>query len=237
MLIPAAGNITPENRQLIGIDLTGQLAIHHFVQMTQEAETGNVGTAVDVILLAALGSILVEAGHGFDGLVHGFLSSLTHTVSGTDDANTQFLGDDQLVTGMAAIVGVDLVRVNSTHDRQTVLNIHIVDRVTANQHTAGFDDFLTAAAEDLTQHIDIPALGETDDIHGSLYFTAHGINVAEGVGGSDLAEGIGIIHHGREEVHSLNDTDIIRHFINSCIVGTVEADQQIGVILALGQLA
>ena len=50
-------------------------------------------------------------------------------------------------------------------------------------------------------------------------------------------ESIGIFHHGREEVHGLDDTNIIGNFINSCVIGAVEANQQIGIKLALRQLA
>ena len=207
------------------------------MQVAQEAETGNIGAAVNIILLAAFCGVLVQTGHGFNGSIHGFLGSLAHTMGSADDANTQLLGDDQLVTGVTTVVGVDPVGANGAHDGQAVLDVHIIDGVTADQNAAGFDNLFGATTQNLAQHVDIPALGEADDVHCGLDFTAHCIYVAEGVGGSNLAEGIGIIHHGGEEVNSLDDTDVIGDFIYGCVIGTVKADQQVGIILALGQLA
>ena len=107
----------------------------------------------------------------------------------------------------------------------------------AHQHAAGLNDHLTAAPEDFSQHIDVPALGEADDIHGGFYLTAHGVHIAQGIGSSDLTKEVRILHHRREEVHRLHHGDFIADFINRCVIGTVKADEQIGIRLALGQLA
>ena len=138
---------------------------------------------------------------------------------------------------MTAIIGVNLVGMDSSHDRQTILDIHIIDGMAANQNTAGLDDHLGATAENFTKHVDVPALGEADDIHGSLDFTAHGINVTQGIGGCNFTEDVGVIHHGGEKVNGLNDTNVVGNFIYGSIVGAVKTDQKIGIKLALGQLA
>jgi hypothetical protein len=60
-----------------------------------------------------------------------------------------------------------------------------------------------AAAQDLAhgrwrQGVD----GEADDGQRRLRHAAHGVDVADGVGGRDLAERVGVVHAGREDIHS-----------------------------------
>ena len=58
---------------------------------------------------------------------------------------------------------------------------------------------------------------------------AHGVDVAESVGGGDLAELEGIVDDGREEVDSLNDSEIGREAVNGRVVAGFEADDAIGI--------
>ena len=126
---------------------------------------------------------------------------------------------------------------NNAHDGQAVLHIHIVDGVAAHQHAAGLNDLLRAAPHDLPQNVQIPALGEADNIHGGFHLAAHGVDITEGIGGRNLTEGVGILHHGREEVQGLDNAGFIIDFIDSSVIRAVKADQQIRIGIALGQLA
>ncbi len=54
--------------------------------------------------------------------------------------------------------------------------------------------------------------------------SAHGIDVAQRIGGGDLAEGVGIVHHGSEEVHGLDQREVGSDFVDAGVVGVIEAD-------------
>ena len=61
--------------------------------------------------------------------------------------------------------------------------------------------------------------------------SAHGVDVAEGVGGGDLAEGVGVVHDGGEEIYGLDERQVRVELIHSGVVGVVEADQDVRVVL------
>ena len=60
---------------------------------------------------------------------------------------------------------------------------------------------------------------------------AHGVNVAESVRRGDLPEDVRVVDDGREEIDRLDQRLIGRDLIHSGVVGVVEADQNIGVVL------
>ena len=76
-------------------------------------------------------------------------------------------------------------------------------------------------------------LGNAQQVQSQLGLAAHGIHVGQGVGSGDLAEKPGIIHHGREEVHSLDQGQVIGNLVNGSIIALVEANQQVGIIVDL----
>ena len=96
--------------------------------------------------------------------------------------------------------------------------------------------FFGAAAQDLTEDVQIHALGEADEVQCSLYLAAHGVDVTEGVCRRDLAEGVGVIHHRWEEVHRLHQRDVVGDAVDSRIVPAVVAHEKVGVFLTPGQL-
>lgn len=52
----------------------------------------------------------------------------------------------------------------------------------------------------------------------------------------DLAEGVGVVHHRREEVHRLHQRDVVGDAVDSRIVPAVVAHEKVGVFLTPGQL-
>ena len=53
-----------------------------------------------------------------------------------------------------------------------------------------------------------------------------GVNVAESVCRRDLAEGVGVIHHWREEVHRLHQRDVVGDAVDGRIVPAVVAHEK-----------
>ncbi len=61
--------------------------------------------------------------------------------------------------------------------------------------------------------------------------SAHGVNVAQGIGGRDLAEGVRVVDDGREEIHGLHQRLRGRNFVHSGVVGCIKANQNVRVML------
>ena len=68
-------------------------------------------------------------------------------------------------------------------------------------------------------------------IQGQLWLSAHGVDVAEGVGGGDLPEQVGVVGNGREEIHRLHQGQLIGDFVDRGVVALIKPHQQIGVLV------
>ena len=60
---------------------------------------------------------------------------------------------------------------------------------------------------------------------------AHGIHIAQRIGGGDLAEDVRIVDDGGEEVDRLDERQLRRELIHAGVVGCVKADEHIGIML------
>ena len=74
-----------------------------------------------------------------------------------------------------------------------------------------------------------------DQIEAGDGSSAHGIDVTDGIGCCNLAEGVGIVHRRRDEVCGGDQGDFIREAVDARIITGVKADKKIG-ILVLRQL-
>ena len=106
----------------------------------------------------------------------------------------------------------------------------------ARKASARFGYLLGSAAQNFAQNVQIHALWEADKVQCSLHLAAHGIDVAQGVGRCDLAEGIGVVHHRRKKIHCLHQCHIICYAVYSRIIPAVVPDQKVRVSCAARQL-
>ena len=227
---------TRQNRHSAAVDTAGQPPAHHLVEVAEEAEPGHIRGRVNIIASTYLGGRLVQGRHGGHGSVHGAGGSFVHAVGRADEAHTQRLGEDELVAGLSRIIGSEAAGVHETGDGQAVLYTGVGDGVASREDAPRLGHFFCAAAQDLTEDVQIHALGEADEVQCSLHLAAHGVNVAESVCRRDLAEGVGVIHHRREEVHRLHQRDVVGDAVDSRIVPAVVAHEKVGVFLTPGQL-
>ena len=102
--------------------------------------------------------------------------------------------------------------------------------------SARFGHLLGSAAQNLAQNVQIHALREADKVQCSLHLATHGIDIAQGVGRCNLAEGIGVVHHRREKIHCLHQRNIICYAVHGGIIPAVVAHQQARVSCTARQL-
>ena len=165
-------------RHLLRLYPTGQLSVHHLMEMTQEAKARHIGTSVNVVSSSYLRGCFIQGGHGFDGFRHGLFRGLPHPVRRADDAHAQLLRKNQSVSGTSAIVGPDSIRVYQAHDRQAVFHIGIVDGMASRQDASGLQHLFRSAPHDFSQDIQIRRLRKADDIQRGFHVATHGVDIA-----------------------------------------------------------
>ena len=131
---------------------------------------------------------------------------------------------------MGRAVQADLVRTGKARHGKAVFRFGIADGMAAGDDNAGLCRLRIAAAEHLAHGLVRHLRRDRHDIQRELRLRAHGVNIADGVRRSDLAEHKGIVHDRREKVQRLHKHEIVRDFINAGVVARIVADEQALVI-------
>ena len=126
--------------------------------------------------------------------------------------------------------------IDEAGDGISELGFFVADAVAADHRALGLHHFRKAAGQDLLQHFEVAVGRETNVSQRGDGTAAHGVDVAQGVGGGDLAESVGVVHDGREEIDGLHQRGVGRDPVDAGVVGVIEADQNVGIVLA-GQFA
>jgi hypothetical protein len=72
--------------------------------------------------------------------------------------------------------------------------------------------------QDAREDVRIQRLREGGDVEREQHLAAHRVDVAQGVGGGDGAEGVRIVDDRRKEIQRLDDRDVVREAIDSSVV-------------------
>ncbi len=143
---------------------------------------------------------------------------------------SDWLGKYHDIAGLGAGFKCQFFRVDYTGNRKPVFKFLIFHTVSPQQNYLCLFELVQSAAQYLPQDRDIHRFnGETNQIHGCDGFTAHGIHIAEGIGGSYLPESVGVVNDRGKEIDGLDDGQIIGYFIYPGIVGAFQPDYQVRV--------
>ncbi len=111
---------------------------------------------------------------------------------------------------------------DKTGDRQAVFQFFTLHAVPPDQHDIGLFQLIQTALNDLSQYGNIHLLkGKANQIHGRFRNSAHGIDIAQGIGSRNLAECIRVIDYRCKKIYRLDDGLIVGNLINAGIVRTV----------------
>ncbi|MCU1255963.1 MAG: hypothetical protein JWM83_2262, partial [Candidatus Angelobacter sp.] len=97
--------------------------------------------------------------------------------------------------------------------------------------TSGFHHLGKAAGKNLLQDVEIAFIGKADDGQRGQRASAHGVNIAQGIGGRDLAESEWVVNDRGEKIHGLDERLCGGNLIHSGVVGCIKANQHVRVIL------
>ena len=199
--------------------------------MAHQTEPRHVGAGVDFALHEHVPRVFIELRHDADhGLFVGF-GKQTGFRRRRQDAGAQGLRQNEDVAGLCAAVAVELFRVDVTRYGKAVFRLFVQDRVTARQHRPGLVYLIVAAPQDLPGHVLGKVPGDAHHVHAGLRRSAHGVDVGQGVGCRHLAEGVGVIHDGREEIHRLHEGQLVVYSVDARVVALIESHEKVGIAL------
>jgi len=135
-----------------------------------------------------------------------------------------------MISGSGASVGPYLTRIDKPGDRQAKLQGVIVDRMASNEIGTSFGNLVAGAL----QNIDDDLFGQSrqrkcQNTHGCHRSAAHGINIAERIGGSDFTEKLRGIDDWREEIQRLYQSSFFIDPVDGSIVEIPAIHHQCGV--------
>ena len=133
------------------------------------------------------------------------------------------------VAGPPGGVAQDPIGVGHADHGQPVLRLRVGDAVAAEYRALIRHGGFGPGAHDPRERGGLGVVGEGGDRQTEQGRSTHGVQVAEGVGGGDGAEGVGVVDDRREEVDRRDDGEVVAHTVDARIVGAVEPDQRIGV--------
>lgn len=197
--------------------------------MTEETKSGDVGAAVDIEWVHGFSGKTVEGEHGFGGC--GDLIGIGQTAleGGGDNTGPESLGQHEAVAGTSVGIGTETGGVDEPGDRVAEFDGIVGDRMATEEGAFGFLHLGSAAGEDGAQRFDIVFCRVAEDREGSDWFAAHGVDIAEGVGGGDGAEIKRIVDDGSEEVESLHEGAVVRELVDAGIVRRFKPEQYFGI--------
>ena len=120
-------------------------------------------------------------------------------------AGADGLGEQQHVTGLGAGVGPHARRVDRTGHGIAELDFAVAHGVAAEQRHARLAQGVHAAAEDRANGVGVEGVfGKGRNRERREGTSAHGVDVAQRIGGRNLPVEIGVVDDGREEVDRLH---------------------------------
>ena len=119
-------------------------------------------------------------------------------------------------------------------DREAVLGLRVVDRVTADDRDAGRPRDILAPAQNFCERTGPQLLdGPCDHIQRRQRPRAHRATVRQRIGGGDATEVVGVVDHRREEVDTLHERKVFAQAVDARVILGRDPDQQVGVIRLL----
>lgn len=210
-------------------DQRGLAALGHAVGMAGQAKSGDVGGRVGAGGNHGVAAHVVEHGHAGDRGVKEFLAARACLVGRGGETGPQRLGEDQLIAGPGGGVGEDLLGMDDAGDRVTKLDLAIAHRVPADDDGAGLLKAVDASLKHFfkPRQFRVLVVGITQEVQAGERLAAHGVDIAQGVGGRDLTIQKWIIDHWRKKVDGLDQGDLVREAIDPRVVVRFGTDEEV----------
>ena len=101
----------------------------------------------------------------------------------------------------------------------------------ADDRAICLDHLRQSPSEHFFEDFDLAAIGKAHQGERADRPAAHRVNVTERIGGGDLAEDVGIVDNRGKEIDGLYQGYLRGELIHARVVGGIEADEHIGIML------
>ena len=149
------------------------------------------------------------------------------------DADSQGLGINQHIPRLCPGIGQNPVRTHKSGDRKAVFGLFVVNTVAARDHGACLIDFGVTAPQDLVHVSLVHVLRDHHDIERQLGLTAHCVDVGQRVGRRNCPKSVRIVRDRREEIHCLNDRQLLADLIDRRVVTLVKTHKEVFICMHL----
>ena len=184
---------------------------------------------MDVGMARKGGAGAVERGHQVHDAGEVFAGNDAAFLRGGDRADAQGLREVEQVARLRLVVALEVWDGDGARDRQSENRLRTVDAVSAGEADARFGAdgaaaFEHACGDFLGNFTD----GPSQDGNGYGGGPAHGVDVADGIGGGDASEVEGIVYDGHEEVGRADERGPIAKVDDRGVVPAVVAHEEVG---------
>ena len=146
-----------------------------------------------------------------------------------DNAGAERFCQNQMIARRRAPFADQRMGRGDAGDAQAIEWLGIGHRVAAGDGCIGLLHFGGAASQDFADDLGRQIFGKAGDIETDAHLTAHGVNVAHGVGGGNRSVQPRVVNDRREEIGRLNENTFVIQTIDSRIVRFAQPDEQIGI--------
>lgn len=188
----------------------------HLTGVTEYAETGDIGNRVNCSAVCICGEFLERFGSGAIQLAHGsdcgiethFPRTLPFERSG-NQARTDRLSEQNDIIYLRADIPPNFLRVDGPRYSVAELDVVVADGVAADYRAVRLFHFIEAAANNLLEDCRIAFFGKANDGESGDGLAAHSIDIAERIGGGNLAKREWVIYDWCEKIHCLYKREIV----------------------------
>jgi hypothetical protein len=146
-----------------------------------------------------------------------------------DNSSSDWLRKYQRISRERPGIRVDASRIDETGDSVSEFHLGVANRVTPDHCTFCFCHLRETAAHDLLKNREVCFLRETYNCKRSERAASHRIDIAQGIGRSDLTECERVIDQRSEEVDGLHQSLSGSDAVNPGIVRSLKPNQEIRV--------
>ena len=121
--------------------------------MAEQSESGHVCAGVNQIFTGRLRSILVQSCHRAVHFGHFPLRSRACPLRGAQDSGTQLFAQNQHISRPCSVIWPDAGRMHCSCYAQAVLDVRVIDRMTARETGSCFQNLVAAALQNPAEDI------------------------------------------------------------------------------------
>ena len=196
--------------------------------MAGQAEAGDVGGRVDVEPGHDVCRVFVEGGGGVQALLQRRVRDPSFEVGVEQHAAADGFGQDEQIARTGPGVVPVFFGVHDPGYGQAEFGFLVVGGVPACQDGPGLSDFVEGAFDDALQDLRSELPGwKSDKVQARDGPSAHGVDVAEGVGRANLTEDVRIVHRRRDEVRREHEGGLIVHSVDAGVVAGLKSHHQV----------